>query len=167
MNTFKPTNSLRSFSFTTQLFNAWLKQETGYEIELPLFLANPDPNTFMHATMMYGIFAMVYFILHNHHRYQHSLATSSIVASIIFSFWSQPHSGAIRAITTTMPMFLSFTLGFSNALHSLVGPRSYTKEERVCRALDLWASELMNVNTSDVDEKDSMEKNSLSNSVLV
>jgi len=146
-------------------FNTWLKQEAGYEIELPQFLTEPGPVVFVYATMMYSIFAVVYYSLHHHHRYQHAFISLGSIAGIIFSFWFQPQNGAIGAITTVMPMFLSFALGFSNALHSLVGPRSYTEDEKIFRALDLWASELVNVNTSDVDEKGSREKNYFSHSV--
>jgi hypothetical protein len=151
-------------TLTPEMLTYTKKQETGYEIELPLFLTEPGPVVFVYATMMYSIFAMAYYTLHHHHRYQHAFIGLGITAGIIFSFWFQPQYGAIDAITTIMPIFLSFALGFSNALHSLVGFKSYTEEEEISHALDLWASEIVNVNA---DEKCSLEKDLLSPSVSV
>jgi hypothetical protein len=154
-------------TLTPEMLTYTKKQETGYEIELPLFLTEPGPVVFVYASMMYSIFVMVYYILHHHHRYQHAFISLGITAGAIFSFWFQPQNGAIGAITTIMPILLSFALGFSNGMHSLVGPRSYIEEEKIFRALDLWASEIANVNTSAVDEKDNREKNCFSHSVSV
>jgi hypothetical protein len=88
---------------------------------------------------------MVYFNLHERHRYQARFLAFGVLLGGAVSFYMRSRSISLNFITTIMPTAMSMALILSLIVHFVLDTVHPTPEEKAFRLLENWAS---NVSTS-------------------